>query len=395
LVAALAGIAVIALVAMPRPSEAAALLSILKRTQAGIVHSVVYSNGRKTMETYQNGVVLKISNPEGGEQLFEPGRSWTRHREGYMTVEHRSASHEFMKGASLQRFLEKDGNARVRKATIGDLTRFSVEGQIIDAQGVRRWYRAAMDVDASSRPIVQTSDMEGMGTSRVEWTYDGTAADLKLTPVEKDRVYDLSVQRASLLTMLASTEPGGTRVVRAYLDESGLLGVLVSVPVGVLPRNQPVFVNGQRYPPHNLAFNEYAGFRGDAAAEWKTAVAQAQSGVAGADARVDQIREQMELDAPVAYNGLNLILRTVKLDRQLKAPFTLQFPFWQGDQRVSVQHPMIRDGQAFSPSLVDRQSVIVSGIERTSSVIRLLSPMNLPFWQTSGQSGQVTKAVEN
>ena len=394
LVAALAGIAVIALVALPRPSEAAALLSILKRTQAGIVHSVVFSNGVKTMESYQNGDVAKLITAQGGEQLFEAGRSWTRHREGYITVQDGSASEEFLRGPSLRRFLEKDTNERVRKLVMGGFTRFAVEGEFVDGQGATLRYKAAMDVDKQSRPIRQTSEVEGFGTTTVEWTYGGTAEDLKLTPVAADRVYDLDSQRRALMAKLESVRPGKEQVIGAYLDEMGQLGVLVSVPKGVFPRNQPAIVDGRPRPSLNLAFNTYAGFPSSVKEEWNASVAQAKSGNSVAIDHTDLMRSQLELDAPVPYKNLNVVLRTVKMDVPPKTPFTLQFPFWKGDPAVTFQHPVIRDGKVYMPSLASHKAFVVEEVERTSSLSYLLSPMNVPFWQTSGQSGQVSKAVE-
>lgn len=392
LVAGGAGLAVVVLVAMPRPSEAAELLSILKKEPIGIVHSIVYSNGVKTMESYQNGDVAKLITAEGGEQLFEAGRSWTRHREGYITVQDGSASEEFLRGPSLKRFLDKDTNERVRKVEMGEFTRFAVEGEFMDAQGELLRYKAAMDVDHLSRPIRQTSEVEGMGTTTVHWTYDGTPDDLTLTPVAKDRVYDLGAQREALLAKLESVEPGKAQVIRAYLDESGQLGILVSIPKGVLPRNQPAIIDGRPQPSVNLAFNAYAGFPKSAKEEWNASVAQAKSGNSVAIDHTDLMRSQLELDAPVPYKNLNVLLRTVKMDTPPKTPFTFQFPFWQGDPAVSVQHPVIRNGKVFVPSLASMTTVVVDKIERTSSVNYLLSPMNVPFWQTANKEAPTAKA---
>ncbi len=360
-----AALAVVAIVAVPRPSEASNLERILQRPIDGVVreaHFVVERGvSKEEIVVYRQRSRSKVVLPSGGEHGWVGDRTWTRDPKGF-TAWDVSTAKGADQGLDLQTFLARAKGASVSKSIVDGVAQFRVTGRLVDANGRVLDYTASLKLDRQERPAIQETTLEGMGVRRIEYAYGLSPSVLEPSPVPSDRLYDLAEQRAALAVALNRKRQSDLALVDAFVDESGTVGVLLSVPEGVTPRGKPLTAHGVKVEPINLSFNRYVG--------------------AGVVTSLDQSNE---MDGPVELGGNRVLLRAFKPKQPIEAPFSLQFPFLTKDVATQASHPFYQ-GRDAQWRLVEK-SVIVPKMKRTSSLIQLLCPNNVPFFRSSAGGG--------
>lgn len=343
------------LLAMPRPSAASRLLAVLDFQPKGVVHQkieTVWKGEKSSMDVFFAGDIARAVHSDGTESRFEKGRSLNRQPQGYLTIEHGRSNASSYRPPSIKSLLEQSKDAKIERYLRETGEVFRVQGKHVDGQGILRTYFVELHADNRGRPISETIEHEGLGKTEIKIDYDVDPANLELTPVASDRVYDLSEQRSKLLQLLAARSRASNKeeILRAYLDETGVLGVLVAIPRAVEAQGDRLKINGAQMELAGSSFNRYVGLT------------------------------DTYVHAPVEYNGQYLFLKKAKVKEAPKTPFRLEFPLWQYDPAFKSQQPFLRLNTPGSPRLIRMGSVEVKEIERTSSVTRLLTPMNIPFF---------------
>lgn len=365
--AGVATLAVVGIFAVPRPSEASNLERILQRPIEGVVREVhfVVDRGVQTQEivVYRQGSRSKVVLPSGVEQGWYEGRTWTRDPKGY-AVWDVSAEKQATQNLDLRTFLERSKGASVSKAVVNGVARYRVNGRLVDANGQALDYEASLQLDRQERPALLESTLEGLGHRRIEYTYGLSQVVLEPSPVPPARTYDLAAQRADLTATLNSRKHTDLALLDAFVDESGSVGVLMAVPEGAAPINEPMTAFGMKVEPINLSFNRYVG--------------------TGQDLHFDH---NGELDGPVELGASRVLLRAFKPKQPIEVPFTLQFPFLTSDTTATAAHPFyLNEGAKWR---LVQKSVIVPRVKRTSSLVQLLCPNNVPFFEKPVGGGAV------
>ena len=231
--AGVATLAVVAIVAVPRPSEASNLERILQRPIDGVVREVHFAidRGISTEEIviYRQGSRSKVVHPSGVEQGWDAERTWTRDPKGFAVWDVTSKK-QTAKNLDLQTFLERSRGAAVSKSVVDGAPRYRVSGSLVDGNGRVLGYTASLQLDRQERPAVLEATLEGMPPRRIEYTYGFSQAMLEPSPVLRDRTYDLAAQREALTVAMYRRKNSDLALLDAFVDESGTVGVLSSVP---------------------------------------------------------------------------------------------------------------------------------------------------------------------
>jgi hypothetical protein len=330
-------------------------MAVLDYEPKGVVHQrveTIWKGEDLSKDVYTTRDIARVVDLDGGETRIERERIFNRDPQGFLTIQQTGARPENFRPPNVKLLLEQSKEAQVKRWTQSDGELFQVRGSMIDGIGVRRTYEVKLLADNQGRPIWESIEHEGLGKSIIHVDYDVDPSNLELTPVAPDRVYNLDDQRAELLQLLASQSRASDKekVLRAYLDESGELGILVSIPRAVEAPGDSLKVNGTQIALAGSSFNRYVGLANS------------------------------YVHAPVEYNGQYLFLKKAKVKQAPKTPFRMEFPLWQYDPAFKSQQPFLRMDTPASLRLIRTGSVEVKDIVRTSSITQLLTPMNIPFF---------------
>lgn len=344
---------VVTAIMWPRPTAAARLIALLSKKVEGVVGQTVtleWKGEASECQTFSDGATVRIVYPDGSEQKFENGRAFRFDPQGFIEITPDESGAQGAQAPELAKLVATSQNGHVTREKLGQKELFQVQDTVVDAQGVRRKYKALVTTDPQGRVHQVDSAIEGLGKTQIQFAYQLAPAKLELPKVQENRVYDLEAQRGELIEAMREMKFRPTESAPAFLDENGWLAAIVPVQDVLVLQNQMVDVAGQLLPAENLAFN------------------------------VDVVTPLGLASAPVTFEGKGYLLKTAKVKQVPPVPFKMQFPIWRYDANYRVAHPVLRPNDPSRIQFAGKSGVWIRKVERTSNIIHLLCPNNRPFF---------------
>jgi len=346
---------ILPLLTLSQQSAAAKLLTVLGRSYDGVFRQRIYDRQAGQWiwreDIVSDGTTSLFVRADGGEELFEADRTTTRDPRGFLTVTKTNGPAAAAKLPDLESLMKSECFNKVSGEVQGDETLYELSGSFRDGRNIEVRIEAQVKVDGLGRIASEEVKLEPNHHSKIEFTYELKPEALRLKTKDGEPIYDLDSQQEEVFEAIESPAPAAkaVRPVRAYVDEDGYLAVLVEVPPASESPRGEVRLDGKPMEAAYLNFN-------------------------GHGARLGQTME-----VPVRYGDRSYLLKSAKVSNVPRGPFRFEFPLWTMKDDFVARRPFAKAGPGAAWT-AETARFTVPKVQRTSSVVRLLSPRNIPFF---------------